>query len=406
MADFEVTQKHQQTIEFIHEFAKTIVRPIALECDRTHTVPGDVLERVAAMQAGMSMGEVPEAYGGEGEGVGGIPDKKKKRQSNRFAILAAEAAAWGDAPFILNLPGPGLGGPPVQIAGTPEQKKRFFSVFKQPGLHYGAYGLTEPCAGSDVAGIQTTCVKTQGGWILNGTKCFISGGAKADWVVIFATVDKTLGRAGHRMFVAEKGTPGFSVSRIEEKMGLHSFETAELKLEDCFLPDDNLLGGEAHYKGKEGFMGAMKTFDSSRPLVASLALGIARAAYEKTRDFVKENYVTARPIPRLRALADKLADHAHRIDAARLLIWNAAWMADEEIPNAKEASMSKAYAAQVAMAMCRDAVQILGGAGIEDSQFVEKWYRDIKVFDIFEGTGQVQRIVISKRILENPPISF
>lgn len=406
MVDFALTPQQKQVTEFLHEFAKNIVRPLALECDRTHRVPPDVLERVAAMQAGMSMGEIPEDYGGEGAGVGEAKDRKGKRQSNRFAVLAAETTAWGDVPFVMNLPGPGLGGPPVRIAGTAEQKKKYFGLFRQPGLHYGAYGLTEPGAGSDVAGISTTCVKTDGGWILNGTKCFITNGARADWVVIFATVDRTLGRAGHRMFVVDRGTPGFTVSRVEEKMGLSAAETAELKLEDCFVPDDALLGGEAHYKTKEGFMGAMKTFDSSRPMVAALAIGIASAAYEATREFVKANYAMARPIPRYRALAAMLADHARKIDAARLLAWNAAWMADEGIPNAKEASMCKAYAAQVAMAACRDAVQILGGAGIEDAQLVEKWYRDIKVFDIFEGTGQVQRIVISKRILENPPAGF
>ncbi|MEK6606934.1 MAG: acyl-CoA dehydrogenase family protein [Myxococcota bacterium] len=404
--DFQLTGAQQQFREFIHQFAEHIVRPIALECDRTHQVPEDIIERVATMRAGMSMGEIPEEYGGDGAGAGAAKDKKGKRQQNRFAVLGAEEIAWGDVPFMMSLPGPGLGGPPVGVAGTPDQKQRFFGVLKQPGLHYGAYGLTEPGAGSDVAAIATTCVKSQGGWILNGTKCFISNGAKADWVIIFATVDRSLGRAGQRMFVVEKGTPGFSVTRIEEKMGLHAFETAELKLEDCFVGDDNLLGGEAHYQGKEGFMGAMKTFDSSRPLVAALALGIGRAAYEAARDYVKDNYLLARPIARYAVLADRLAEHARKLDAARLMTWRAAWMADEGIPNAKEASMCKAYAAQTAIAACRDAVQIMGAAGLDRERMVEKWYRDIKVFDIFEGTGQVQRIVISKRILTNPPPSF
>jgi len=312
--------------------------------------------------------------------------------------------AWGDISVLMSLPGPGLGGPPVLFTGTPEQKERFFAVFNQPGLHWGAYGLTEPGAGSDVAHIKTTARKDGSHWVLNGRKCYITNGGRADWVVVFATIDAKLGRAGHRAFVVERGTPGFSVGKIEDKMGLRASETAELVLEDCRVPTENLLGGEQHYEGGgTGFMAAMKTFDSSRPMVAVLGIGIARAAYEATRDFVRDNYVLARPLPRYAVLADKLAAMKRLLDASRLMCWRAAWMADEGVPNAKEASMSKAYAAKAAMSVCRDAVQILGAHGLEQSRLVEKWYRDIKVFDIFEGTGQIQRIVISKRILKEIP---
>ncbi len=219
--------------------------------------------------------------------------------------------------------------------------------------------------------------------------------------MIFATVDSTLGRAGQRAFVVEKGTPGFRVGKIEDKMGLRASETVELILEDCHVPEENLLGGEDHYRTKEGFLGAMKTFDSSRPMVGAMALGIGRAAYEYARDFVRDNYVLTRPIPRYRVLTDRLARVARRLDAARMLIWSASWMADEGIPNAKEASMSKAAAGQAAIGACIEAIQICGAHGTlqEDHALLEKWFRDIKVFDIFEGTGQIQRIVISKRIL-------
>ena len=186
-------------------------------------------------------------------------------------------------------------------------------------------------------------------------------------------------------------------------MGLRASETAELVLEDCRVPAFNLLGGEEYYRGKEGFMGAMKTFDSTRPMVGAMATGIARAAYEYARDFVKENYALGRPIPRYHQLAATLAECSRLVESSRLMCWRAAWMADEGIPNAKEASMAKAYAAKAAMKVCHDAVQILGAHGLEKHQFVEKWYRDIKVFDIFEGTGQIQRIVISKRILREAP---
>jgi acyl-CoA dehydrogenase len=403
MIDFELTPQQARLRELIHQFAENAVRPISLQADREHKIPEDFLLRLAVLRAGMSGGEIPEEYGGEGAGAGGAKDTRGRTQKNRSGIISAEEMAWGDVGVVLNLPGPGLGGPPLEFMGTPEQKQRFFSVFKKPGLHYGAYGLTEPGAGSDVSSIRTSCRKDGHHWVLNGRKCYITNGAKADWVVIFATIDPSLGRAGHRAFIVEKGTPGFSVGKIEEKMGLRSSETAELVLEECRVNEDQLLGGEAHYRSKEGFMGAMKTFDSSRPLVGALGLGIARAAFEYTRDFVKDNYMLARPLPRYVQLAQLLADDKRLLDAARLMCWRAAWMADEGIPNAKEASMAKAYAAKVAMRVCSDAVQILGAHGLERHHFVEKWYRDIKVFDIFEGTGQIQRIVISKRILREAP---
>ncbi len=404
MIDFEISDKHRQMRDMIRMFATTVIRPMSLEADRTGRIPDEFLIKLAQMRGAFQSGEVPREYGGEGGGVGDRPDKTGSTQKNRVAILAAEEMAFGDISVVLSLPGPGLGGPPVQFTGTPEQQQRFFSVFQQPGLHFGAYGLTEPGAGSDVAGIRTSCRKDGNHWVLNGRKCYITNGGRADWVVIFATTDPTLGRAGHRAFVVERGTPGFSLGKIEDKMGIRASETAELVLEDCRVPDDNLLGGEAHYlRGKEGFMTAMKTFDSSRPMVAILAVGIARAAHEYARDFVKQNYLLGRALPRYQALASLLADNQRLVDAARLMCWRAAWMADLGLPNAKEASMCKAYAAQVAMRVCRDAVQILGAHGLQNHHFVEKWYRDIKVFDIFEGTGQVQRVVISKRILRDTP---
>lgn len=403
--DFELSPQQQQIRGFIHEFAKSSLRPISLEADRTHRIPDDFLLRLGVMRSAMPGGsdsEIPEEYGGkETEKV----EKKDKKpsQAQRFAMLGAEELAWGDASILLCLPGPGLGGPPVRFMGTPEQKKRFYGVFKQPGLHYGAYGLTEPGAGSDVSAIKSTCRKEGKEWVINGRKCFITNGARADWVVVFATLDKTQGRAGHRAFVVEKGTPGFHVGKIEEKMGLRASETAELVFEDCRVPEENLLGGEEHYLGKEGFMGAMKTFDASRPMVGIMAVGIARAAYDYTREFVRDNYALGRPIPRYAQIASTLAECGRLIDAARLMCWRAAWMADENIPNAKEASMCKAYAAKVGMKVCTDAVQILGAHGLEKHQFVEKWYRDMKVYDIFEGTAQIQRIVIAKRILRETP---
>jgi acyl-CoA dehydrogenase len=405
MIDFTLTPQQEQVKALVHQFAEHVVRPISLQADREHRIPDDFMLKLANLRPLMTSGEVPSEYGGEGAGVGELRDKKGTTQRNRFALIGAEEMAWGDISVLMSLPGPGLGAPPVQFAGTPEQKERFFGVFKRPGAHWGAYGLTEPGAGSDVAGIRTSCRKVGDHWVLDGRKCFITNGGRADWVVIFATIDASLGRAGHRAFVVEKGTPGFSVGKIEDKMGIRASETAELVLEDCRVPAANLLGGEAHYErgGNEGFMAAMKTFDSSRPMVGALGIGIARAAWEHARDFVRDHYMLARPIPRYAQLAQLLAQDKRLLDAARLMCWRAAWMADENLPNAKEASMAKAYAAKAAMKVCANAVQIMGAHGLEQDQLVEKWYRDIKVFDIFEGTGQIQRIVISKRILREPP---
>jgi acyl-CoA dehydrogenase len=318
-------------------------------------------------------------------------------------VMLSEELATGDPALLLCLPGPGLGGPPVRNSATPEQKDRFFAPFKDMshGLKWGAYALTEPGAGSDVAGIRSSCRKDGKHWVINGRKCFITNGARASWNVVFATVDPSLGRAGHRAFVVEKGTPGFSVGKIEEKMGLRASETAELVFEDCRVPEENLLGGEERYQTKEGFMTAMKTFDNTRPLVAAMAIGIGRAAYEYTTDFVKENYMLSRPIPRYASIVERLAIVGRTLSAARMMIWRAAWLADNEMENAKEASMAKALAGQAAIKACIEAIEICGAHGTiqEDHRLLEKWFRDIKVYDIFEGTGQIQRIVISKRLM-------
>jgi acyl-CoA dehydrogenase len=400
MLDFTLPTAHEKIRELIHWFGENRIRPVSLKADHERRFPDDVIEEV--WRLGLASGGAPKELGGEGDGVGGERDKRGKKSTNRMAVMASEEIAWSDPSLILNIPGPGLGGPPVRFMGTPEQQKRFLGIFTDPEKpRFGAYGLTEPGAGSDVAGISTTATRDGAHYVLNGVKCYISNGARAEWVVIFATVDKALGRAGHRAFVVEKGTPGFRVGRIEDKMGLHATETAELVLEECRVHRDNLLGGEEQYQSKEGFVTAMKTFDYSRPMVASMAVGIARAAFERAQGVVRERLSRSSAGRRHAALAAKLSDMARLVDAARTMVWRAAWMADEGIPNTKEASMAKAYAAQIAMGVCSDAIQIVGATGADEDFLLEKWFRDIKVFDIFEGTGQAQRIVISKRILQH-----
>jgi acyl-CoA dehydrogenase len=403
--EFALSSRQRDMAAMIHQFAKSVVRPQSLAWDREHGVPEDFLRRMAMMSQSMG-GGVPMASSrarDESEGREAATAERKKRQTNLTTVVVAEELAWGDAGLLLSVPGPGLGGPPVRASGTPEQKKRFLSIFDDLAgpLRWGAYALTEPSAGSDVAGIRTSCRKDGKHWVLNGRKCYITNGGRASWSVVFATVDESLGRAGHRAFVVEKGTPGFSVGRIEDKMGLRASETAELVLEDCRVPDENLLGGEASYQTNEGFMTAMKTFDNTRPLVAAMATGIGRAAYDYAVAFVKENYVLSRPIPRYAAIAERLARVGRQIAAARVATWRAAWLADEGQPNAKEASICKAMAGGAAIRACIEAIEICGADGTiaAEHQLLEKWFRDIKVYDIFEGTGQIQRIVIAKRLL-------
>ena len=407
MIDFVLSKKQKELKDGINQLGKYVVRPMSLEMDRKHEVPEPFMRNFMKLAGGFQSKEAigDFADGDINEEKKPARDPNKISEGNRTAAIGAEELAWADASLLLCLPGPGLGGPPVRATGTFEQKKRFLGMFKDMDngpLKWGAYGLTEPGAGSDVAGIRASARKDGDHWILNGRKCYITNGGRAIWTVIFATVDPSLGRAGHRAFVVEKGTPGFEVGKIEEKMGLRANETAELVLEDCRVPAENLLGGEEAYASKEkGFMTAMKTFDNTRPLVGSMAVGIGRAAYEYARDFVKENYVLGRPIPRYSAIAERLARMSRRLDAARSLVWRATYMADMNIPNAKEASMAKAAAGQAATAACIDAIEICGAHGslATDHALLEKWFRDIKVYDIFEGTGNIQRIVISKRLM-------
>jgi acyl-CoA dehydrogenase len=213
-------------------------------------------------------------------------------------------------------------------------------------------------------------------------------------------VDKSLGRAGQKFFVIEKETPGFNILKIEKKMGLAASETAAFSLDDCRIPFDNILGGEAALEPRgSGFKGTMKAFDSSRPSVAAMALGIGRASYEYARDWAYSELPMTTSFARKSAVEQKLGEMKRELGAARGLVWRSAWMADQQIPNSKEASMAKAYAPQVALKACIGAIQIMGPEGYSKDHLVEKWFRDIKVYDIFEGTGQIQRIVISRQIL-------
>lgn len=396
MISFELSEQQKQIKEMTHWFAENEIRPIAMEADKMEKVPEEWLEKVNQMGIHLNTSSFS---GGSGKSSG--KKSKKEREGNRMGVIATEEIAWGDPAIALSLPGAGLGGPPVESSGTPEQKERFLSIFTNDKARWGAYALTEPEAGSDASAVQTTAKKVDGGYVLNGQKIFITNGGRASWVVVFATVDRSLGRAGQRAFVVEKGTKGFSCTRLAKKMGLRANETAELLLEDCFVPQENLLGGEELYQTssskQSGFQVAMKTFDSTRPIVAAMAIGIARAAYEYTLDIVRRDYPKNGKYFWL--ASDILAGAEQDIEAARLLTWEAASKADKGLANAKEAAMCKAYAGQISLDVCSKCLELLGPVGL-DNHLVEKLYRDVKVFDIFEGTNQVQHLVIARRQYE------
>ncbi|GGA33661.1 acyl-CoA dehydrogenase [Kroppenstedtia guangzhouensis] len=400
MISYKLSPHQQQVKDVVHWFAENEMRPLSMEADRLGKVPDDWLNKINQLGIQLNTSSFGDDKNGREKESG--KKVKRERQANRLAVIATEELGWGDPAIALTLPGPGLGGPPVQSSGTPEQKQRFLSIFsKDEPPRWGAYALTEPEAGSDVSGIRTTAQKTAGGYILNGQKIFITNGARASWVVVFATIDRSLGRAGHRAFVVEKGTPGFSCTRLAKKMGIRASETAELLLEDCFVPEDNLLGGESYYENRgsspSGFRVAMKTFDNTRPIVAAMAIGIARAAFEYTRDLVQKEYPKHGRFYHL--ASEKLACAELEIEAARLLTWEAAWKADIGQPNAQEAAMCKAYSGKIALEVCAGCLELLGPAGL-DGQIVEKLYRDAKIFDIFEGTNQVQHLITARHLYE------
>ena len=372
---------------FVHDFAETQLRPLAREADEKGTVEPHIIEQLGRIAGGRTSIVPDEGPGREGVGV-----------ANRVSVIGSEELAWGDAAMILNIPGPGLAGPSIKAAGTPEQKQRFLTdVFSTDEPRFGALAVTEAQAGSDVSNVRTVAVRDGDEWVLNGTKVFCTNGARADVLVVNATIDRSLGRAGQKLFVVQRGTPGLRVGKIEKKLGLTASETAELVFEDCRIPFDNILGGEGALAPASGFKGTMKTFDSSRPSVAAMAVGIGRAAFEYVRDWsAAEIPAHSRRRPFVEA---KLATMERELDAARQLCMRAAWMADARMPNSKEASMAKAYAPPAALRACIGAIEIMGPEGYSKEHLVEKWYRDIKVYDIFEGTGQINRVVISRAIL-------
>ncbi|MCS7212645.1 MAG: acyl-CoA dehydrogenase family protein [Candidatus Calescibacterium sp.] len=399
MVDFTLTKEDKKLLEMIRFLGEKYMRPLGIEYDKKgEPIPPDheffkFLAQIGYQERVAGMGRELEDSGKTGG----------ERTSARRAVLIGEETSYWDRGVAVALPGPGLAGPPLSILGTPEQKEKYLSIFKdRENPHWGAFAMTEPGAGSDVARIKTRCVKKNGKWIINGQKAFCSNADRADFIVVWATVDPKIGRAGHRAFVVEKGTPGLILTKIEKKMGLSAYSSCSLTLEDCEVPEENLLGGEKVYEEKTGFKSAMKSFNATRPTIAAMAIGIARAAYDWVQDFIKQNYIISRPIPRYQKINENIAKVRRYIEVGRMLCWKAAWMADKGMENIVEASQAKAFCpavAQEAVSLCLDVMQ---DAGIQNDNYVEKLYRDVKALDIVEGTGQIQRVIIARRLFGLP----
>jgi acyl-CoA dehydrogenase len=312
-------------------------------------------------------------------------------------VISGQELAYWDRGVSSSLPGPGLGGGPVMSMGTPEQKARLMTRFRDMSEpRWAAFAMTEPGAGSDVARIQSRAVKDGDSWILNGAKLYSANADRADWIVVFATVDPALGRAGHRAFIVERGMPGLSDPKPEKKMGIKAYASASFTMNDLRVPAENLLGGESHYTQRAGFKGAMQTFNATRPAIAANAVGMARACLDEAAAFAREaGLMTA-------ANSDRLERMRRRTRSAWLMCLRAAWLADQGAPNMVEASMSKATAAEVAMEAASLGMELLGAVGLQGEHLIEKLYRDVKAMDIVEGTGQIQRIVMARHLVDYP----
>jgi acyl-CoA dehydrogenase len=396
MIDFEMSPAIENARQMIHMMAEQTMRPIAREYDeREHEDPTEWHEMMWSVSKGS------DVFGGA---------KEKKGPSERFlsSAVTIEELSWGDAGLYLSIPNPGLGGAAVAAAGTPEQRKRFLARFQEGKPKWAAMAITEPGCGSDSAAITTTAVRDGDQWVLNGTKIFCTSGERAldksdGFVVVWATVDKSAGRAGIKAFIVEAGTPGITVTKVEDKLGIRASDTAQLVLEDCRIPLDNLLGSaEVKAQGSEGFKGVMATFDATRPAVAASALGIGRAALDFVCEALAKAGVHIRydaPYTKLTALERDYMEMESNLQAARLLTWRAAWMMDRGMHNNLEASMCKAKAGLAVTQVTQKAVEILGPLGYSRKLLLEKWMRDAKINDIFEGTQQINLMIVARRIL-------
>ena len=399
---------------------QTVLKTVAEEMMRSksryfdeheHEIPWDYIEFMhTAMKAMGGIGVLAPREEKKEED----PDKPK-RSPIGYQLLAAqiEMLAWGDVGMYLDTPGGGLGAAAVQAAGSPKQCAKFLARFMEEKPTFAAMCMTEPGAGSDTSAIRARAVldeKTHE-WIINGEKIFVTTGDKSfteyeklgkGFIVVWASIDPSAGRSGMRAFVVESGTPGVRIVKLEHKLGIRVSDTAAISLVDGRVPFENILGSPTVEKTTTGFKGAMATFDATRPLVAISGLGVARAALEFLKEKLKENGIEIRyglPRQKLTNIEREVIDMDIMLKSAWLMVMKAVWMADNKKPNALESSMSKVKAGDVTTRITQKVVEILGPLGYSREFLAEKWFRDAKITDIYEGTGQINRLVVARQIL-------
>jgi len=380
--------------------------------EHEHEIPWDYMEFMHTAMKSIGGGSlVPKESGNGHDGA----EQKEKRPPIGYQMLAAqiEMLSWGDVGMYLITPGGGLGAAAVQAAGTPEQRAKFLARFAGEKPTVGAMCMTEAGAGSDTSAIRARAVLDEktNEWVINGEKIFVTSGDKAfteyeklgrGFIVVWASIDPSAGRAGMRAFVVESGTPGVRITKLEHKLGIRVSDTAAISLVDARVPFENILGSATVEKNTTGFKGAMATFDATRPLVAASGLGVARAALEFLKEKLAENGVQIRyglPRQKLTSIERDVIDMDIMLKSAWLMVVKAVWMADNKKSNALESSMSKVKAGDVTTKITQKVVEILGPLGYSREFLAEKWFRDAKITDIYEGTGQINRLVVARHIL-------
>ena len=377
--DFALSAPHVEIRRTVRDFAEREIAPVADEMERRGEFPTEIIRKAAGL--GLLGVPYPESVGGTG------------LDTLAYAITVEELSRVSGSVGIIVSAHTSLGCAPLFTSGTPEQQERYLRPLAS-GAKLGAYGLTEPGAGSDSRGTRTRAHRDGDAWVLNGSKRFITNAGVAETYIVTAVTDRNTDSGKISAFIVEAGTPGFSIGRMEEKMGLHASNTGELLFEDCRIPAENLLGAEG-----DGDRLFLKTLDGGRIGIGAMALGLAQAAYEAASAYAKEREQFGRPIASFQGIAFKIADMAVQIDAARLMVYRAAWLKDTGQPYSTEAAMAKLFASEVARQVTNDAVQVHGGYGYVTEYKVERYLRDAKLTEIGEGTSEIQRMVIARNLL-------
>jgi alkylation response protein AidB-like acyl-CoA dehydrogenase len=402
----------QNMRQMLGAFAKQMMRPIAIRHDQEESMPWDLLK--VANNFGMSQTAVLDGRRRlTGSSTDEDADPTKPRTMARLGVVVSEEMAWGCAGIALAVNGSGLAASPIARMGTPEQKDEFRNLLKGTDAHghvkIAAMALSEPGTGSDISGLKTAARADGDYWIIRGSKQWITNGQSASAYVVWAQTEPAAGRAGVRGFLIGRDTPGLIPGKKETKLGIRASETAQVHFEDVRVHKDMMLGSPAAASGTSagpsagGLTDTKKMLDSTRPAVGAQAIGIARAAYEFLLDRIRGGTLHGTPMASHQHLMFELADMHMEIEASRLLVHRAAWMADHRLDNVAEASAGKAHAARTAQHVTSRAMVLLGEEALEPGHPVEKWYRDAKIYDIFEGTGQIQRRIIAKQLTGQNP---